>query len=97
MSGFVQFIKGKLQSQRIKVSILLKHRRCFETQFGFFWKKFVLLADKEKLKLESMIWDETNEKQSGLDIWFFKEVKKQLSYLKKNPYAIAVRLDYAKW
>ena len=54
------------------------------------------MADKEKLKLESMIWDETNEKQSGLDIWFFKEVKKQLSYLKKNPYAIAVRLDYAK-
>ena len=53
--------------------------------------KIIFASEVENDLQEGIVW--YNEKQSGLGIRFFKEVKKQLSYLKKNPYTIAVRYD----
>ena len=52
----------------------------------------VIFAPEVETDLQEGI-DWYNEKLSDLGIRFFKEVKKQLDYVKKNPYAIAIRYD----
>ena len=53
--------------------------------------KVIYASEVESDLQEGIAW--YNEKQSGLGIRFFKEVKKQLNFIKKNPYAIATRYD----
>ena len=53
--------------------------------------KLIFAPEVENDLQEGIDW--YNEKQAGLGIRFFKEVKRQLNYIKKNPYTIAVRYD----
>ena len=53
--------------------------------------KVIFALEVEDDLQEGIDW--YNEKQTGLGMRFFKEVKKQLDYIKKNPYAVVIRYD----
>lgn len=53
--------------------------------------KLIFASEVEDDLREGIDW--YNEKQARLGLFFLKEVKKQLNYIKKNPYAIAIRYD----